>query len=111
MNSPRTAPRTYPSRLGRSILKIRPASRPDPHLCARRSGPGSGSLGEFIEKMTPSVVISRLVNYVKKKAALRRTFLSFLVNDVVGYFVFPEVNSMFPGATPRRLQSSAYRAK
>ena len=51
MNSSCTAPRTYRSRLERAILKIHPVSCLDPDLNALTSGPGSGSLGEFIEKI------------------------------------------------------------
>jgi hypothetical protein len=67
------------------MRKIRPAH---PHSVAVRLGPGSGSLGEFIEvflefaianskNFTPVVVISRAARYVNQKMPLTKTFCCF----------------------------------
>src|ERR1700757_2138017 len=77
MRSSTFIPRTYPSLSREAILKIRPALCPNPDFKTQRQGPGSGSLGEFIEKLTPSVVLSCLANKVKKKRHLLESFLIF----------------------------------
>jgi hypothetical protein len=51
MNSSTFIPWTYPSLSQEAILKIRPALCPNLDFKARKQGPGSGSLGEFIEKI------------------------------------------------------------
>lgn len=51
MNSWNSVPRTYPSHSREAVLKIRPAPYPDLDFGELRPGPGSGSLGEFIEKI------------------------------------------------------------
>src|SRR5579864_7100058 len=67
--------RTNPAPAWKVIRKIRPAGR---NFDARRPCPGSGSLGEFIEKITPTVVISRLPLYVKKRMTLSGILDAFL---------------------------------
>src|ERR1700751_3666982 len=111
MRSSTFIPRTYPSLSREAILKIRPALCPNPDCKTQRQGPGSGSLGEFIEKLTPSVVLSCLANKVKKKRHLLESFLIFRLFAGSVYFFFPDENSIFPGGTPRRLQSSAYSSR
>src|SRR5262245_18004175 len=74
--------RTNPTLPNRAIRKIRPVQL---HLGAVRLGPGSGSLGEFIEissqvalahskNLTAVVVISRSARCVNRKIPLTHTF-------------------------------------
>src|SRR5258708_4895751 len=111
MNPSNFAPRTDSAPLCESILEIRPTQFTPPSGKGWRPGPGSGSLGEFIEKKTtPSVFISRIAIEVKERVTVNQKFSSFSsTHDHTKrfHFVFLAANSMFPGVTPRRRQSSA----
>src|SRR5882724_6177970 len=79
-------------------------------LCAT-IGTRFGFLGRVHRKNDSERSDKPLGELCQEKSGTYANFLSFFANDVVAYLVFPEANSMFPGATPRRLQSSAYKAR
>src|ERR1043166_1975376 len=89
--------RTNPSRTSGVFRKICPVV----HIAKpQRTGPGSGSLGEFIEKITPIVVISRLPSHVKERMPLNKNFLMFLQHFLFTFLFFAERTACSPAPFP-----------
>jgi hypothetical protein len=117
MNSFGSARRTCPLLSGVAILRLRPAACPDVYFMPL-PGPGSGSLREFIKKIDSERSSKLLLELSQaKNATYERNFVFFSDPTCVQrfqnafYFFSPESNIMSPGVIPRRLQSSAYKAR
>src|SRR5580765_143642 len=80
MNSSAFIPRAYPSPSREAGLKIRPVACSDPAKPTQPSGPGSGSLGEFIEKIDSERSDKLVGQLSQEKMGLARFFFVVFSN-------------------------------